>query len=195
MLSGAPTFSGFTALSDQIFIREASLKDRVGSETDPKTVMIYGWGDCLPKHIVKYADGYRELYPLAKQVVVLSPIVRAMYSDLRKCSEHMMPALRAAFDDAESREDLILVHTMSNTGAVNYGATLNAYRKLYNKALPHQLLVLDSTPGSTDMTSSNVARWSRAMAIGTANWFPWPFVATQSIWIIFLYKRILCVGH
>ncbi|PNY24285.1 Uncharacterized protein TCAP_05779 [Tolypocladium capitatum] len=184
-----PAIAGFTALSDQVLVREASLDDDAKPGlTDPDTVLIYGWGDGLPKHVAKYADGYRTLFPRAMQVVVLSPIAKAMFSDLRQRTTHMAPVLRAAFPAAaaSAKRRNILVHAMSNTGAVNYAATLNAYREAYDAALPHQLLVLDSTPGSTRMTLSNVARWSRAMALGTAGWFPWPRIVTRAIWILFL---------
>ncbi|KND86458.1 hypothetical protein TOPH_08941 [Tolypocladium ophioglossoides CBS 100239] len=191
-----PAMAGFTALSDQVFVREGSLDDGAPARaTDPDTVLIYGWGDGLPRHVAKYADGYRALYPRAKQVVVLSPIAKAMFSDLRQRTTQMAPVVGAAFaagagegegeGEGEAKR-AVLVHTMSNTGAVNYAATLNAYREARGAALPHQLLVMDSTPGGTDMTASNVARWSRAMAMGTAGWFPWPAVVTQAIWSLAL---------
>lgn len=44
--------------------------------------------------------------------------------------------------------------------------------------LPHQLLIMDSTPGSSDLSWGNVTRWSRAMALGAAAWFPWSFAVT-----------------
>lgn len=185
MSKKGPAIAGFTALSDQILVREAGHHDGARPPaTDPDTVLIYGWGDGLPRHVAKYADGYRELFPHARQVVVLSPIAKAMFSDLGQRTAHMAPVVRAAFPaGAGAEERRVLVHTMSNTGAVNYAATLNAYREARGgAALPHQLLVMDSTPGSTGMTPANVARWSRAMALGTAGWFPWPAAVTQAIW-------------
>ncbi|KYK55108.1 uncharacterized protein DCS_07070 [Drechmeria coniospora] len=179
----APAIVGFTALSEQVFLRpRARADDGAASAGDPGTVIIYGWGDGLPKHVAKYADGYRQLYPAARQVVVLSPIAKAMFSDLQQRSGHMTDVVDAVFDGAESEEHSILVHTMSNTGAVNYAATLHAYRERYGKPLPHRVLVMDSTPGSTELTAANVGRWSRAMALGTAASFPWPFTVTQAIW-------------
>ncbi|GAB0132187.1 hypothetical protein EsDP_00000630 [Epichloe bromicola] len=67
---------------------------------------------------------------------------------------------------------------MSNTGAVNYATTLNAYQETFGHSMPHQLLAMDSTPGSSDLSWGNVTRWSRAMALGAAAWFPWPFAVT-----------------
>lgn len=196
-----PPFPGFTALSDQVFTRPGKAVTAATEQTgahakDPTVVLLYGWGDGLPKHVAKYADGFRNLYPYATQVVVLSPIAKTMFSDLRQRSSRMMPVLSAIFNDNDSNKNnapshsvdasRILVHTMSNTGAVNYAATLYAYQATHGHAMPHELLVMDSTPGSTILSGSNTSRWSRAMALGTAAWFPWPFIITQAIWAIFL---------
>ncbi|OAA49265.1 hypothetical protein NOR_01188 [Metarhizium rileyi] len=191
MASKNPTPPGFTSLSDQILTRpgEAIATDEQEERNakDPTIVLLYGWGDGLPKHVVKYADGFRVLFPHATQVVVLSPISRAMFSDLQKRSEYMVPVLKALTNISATLEsERVLAHTMSNTGAVNYAATLNSYQEAFGKPLPHRLLILDSTPGSTDLSWSNISRWSRAMALGTAAWFPWPFAMTQFIWAGFL---------
>lgn len=188
-----PSIPGFTALSDQVFVRDGDQTKEAGT-SDPSVVIIYGWGDGLPQHVAKYAVGFREMFPCAKQVVVLSPIAKAMFTDLKQRSSYMVPVVDAVFPpdaaaaDAEKNKDsgTILIHAMSNTGAINYAATLNEYLQRYKKPMPHKLITLDSTPGGTDLTWSNLRRWSRAMALGTAKWFPWPFVLTQSIWGFFL---------
>lgn len=77
---------------------------------------------------------------------------------------------------------------MSNTGGVNLAATMHAFKGIHGPeaALPHSLLVMDSTPGGTNFTWGNLGRWSRAMALGTAGWFPWPFAVTQAVWAVAL---------
>lgn len=186
-----PPFPGFTSLSDQVFTRPGEAVETDDQQkrhaADPTIVMLYGWGDGLPKHVAKYADGFRQLFPHATQIVILSPISRAMFSNLQQRSDHMIPVLDMLSKINKNLDDeRILIHTMSNTGAVNYAATLNSYQEIFGKAMPHQLLILDSTPGSTDLSWANISRWSRAMALGTAGWFPWPFAMTQSIWAAFL---------
>ncbi|KAG6002627.1 hypothetical protein E4U21_002933 [Claviceps maximensis] len=208
MSTKIPKFPGFTAHSDQIFSRRGEvLPDGQAippqHEHDPTTVLIYGWGDGLPKHVAKYVDGFRILFPYANQVVVLSPISKALFSDLRQRTDHMLPVLNLVFpstqsldsDDHDHHHARILVHTMSNTGAVNFAATLNAYNQTYSRPMPHQLLILDSTPGSTHLSRDNLSRWSRAMALSTAAWFPWPFVLTQMAWGVFLLLHTLVDGY
>ncbi|KAH7152858.1 hypothetical protein EDB81DRAFT_435889 [Dactylonectria macrodidyma] len=174
---------GFIALSDQILVQEA--RDDAERPADhPDAVLIYGWGDCLPKHVAKYADGYRELFPYSTQIVILAPISKAFFSDLPTRTASMQPVLKAldGVKAAIGRTPTVLVHAMSNTGGTNYASTLNAFKLRYDEPLPHQLLVLDSTPGSPNLSWANLKRWSRAMTLGTAAWFPWPFFVTQGIW-------------
>ncbi|KAL3456275.1 hypothetical protein BJX64DRAFT_271038 [Aspergillus heterothallicus] len=191
----ASYFPGFTALSDQIFVRNATAApESITALKQPqvKTLIIFAWGDAQPKHVTKYADGFRALYPGAKQIAVLSPIYKAIWRTMGQRVEAMKPILDEVFspdaDEADGHDGSgILVHVMSNTGGIAYAATLHAYRNKYGRPLPHQLVVLDSTPGSTDLTFANMKRFAFAMAVGTAKWFPWPFFVTRGLWAIFLY--------
>ncbi|KAK7423086.1 hypothetical protein QQZ08_009253 [Neonectria magnoliae] len=185
-------FPGFAAVSDQVFVRDGEdLNGKPLPPKQPRVVIIYAWGDAIPKHLAKYADGFRELFPHAKQIAVLSPIFQTMRLNLDQRTEKMLPVVKAAFppasqDSTDPDEDSVLVHVMSNTGGINYAATLNAYKQYLNRPLPHRLSILDSTPGSVVLTRENLQRWSYAMALGTAGWFPWPFIVTQCIWGVFL---------
>lgn len=198
-----PQVPGFAPVTDQIFVRDATAAaaaaatepspDGDGAEpSQPDAVIVFGWGDGLPKHVAKYADGYATLFPQARQIVVLSPIAKAMFSEHAARASTMVPLVKALFPDgpgAASAPRSIAVHIMSNTGAVNYASTLRAYRDMYGHQLPHDLLVLDSTPGTTDMTWPNLVRWSRAMALGLSALVPLPFVVTQSICGAFLFAN------
>ena len=186
MAAKTSSVAGFTKLSDQVYFRDGDLQKDAG-ENDPDVVIIYGWGDCLPQHLLKYAEGYRELFPCAKQVFVLSPIAKAMFTSLEQRSSFMLPILQNVFPDGpQDAPPKILVHAMSNTGAIFFAATLNEYVRQYHTPMPHAFFVMDSTPGGTNLTWSNLKRWSLAMSLGTAKWFPWPFFFTQSIWGFFL---------
>ncbi|KAH6889784.1 hypothetical protein B0T10DRAFT_486819 [Thelonectria olida] len=179
----APLIPGFVSLSDQVLVREDP-DDSKRPSGHPHAILIFGWGDCQPKHVAKYADGYNQLFPHSKQVVVLAPISKAFFSDLQKRTDSMRPVLKFvdSLQTADGSDPLILAHAMSNTGGTNYAATLNGFREKHNKPMPHRLLALDSTPGSPYMTWENLKRWSWAMTVGTAAYFPWPSFVTQSIW-------------
>ncbi|KAK2050106.1 DUF829-domain-containing protein [Colletotrichum somersetense] len=188
-------FPGFKTVTDQIFVREGEelAAGAHPSPGHPRVVVIFGWGDALPKHVAKYADGFRKLFPHARQIAVLAPIVKAMREDLETRAANMMPVIDLAYPEAGSDdttrpddEDAVLLHVMSNTGGINYAGSLYAYQRKYGRPMPHRLSSYDSTPGSVVLTIDNLKRWSLAMALGTAGWFPWPFVVTQFIMAIFL---------
>ncbi|RFU26948.1 hypothetical protein B7463_g9385, partial [Scytalidium lignicola] len=190
-LSAKPQpFAGFTALSDQIYILDRLEENISGVGTnDPRIVIIYGWGDAQPKHLTKYIDGFQKLFPQAKIIVVLSPILKALTQTLDQRVQNMRPIITAAFPSDSSKstdQDSILIHAMSNTGGINFAATLEAYRRAFNKPLPHTLLSLDSTPGGVNYSLANIRRFSYAMALGVAAWFPWPFAVTQAMSAVLL---------
>jgi len=179
----AALLDGFERITDQIYL-QPSPSPETSDPSHPSTVVIYGWGDALPKHVAKYVDGYRALFPAARIVLIFSPILRTVLSGLDARTRAMTPALEAIYGPAGTTTgpaaSRILVQVMSNTGCINYAATLNAYAVRHpSAALPHALLVLDSAPGSTDFFA-NIGRWSRAMALGVGR-VPIPFAVTQAI--------------
>lgn len=191
----SPLGAGFKRLTEQIYLQEAPPSATPNSPSDPTTILLYGWGDARPKHLAKYVDGYRSLFPAAKLVVVLCPLLRCLYQTLEQRSKAMTPVISACFggslDSADrksveaSGNNRILVQVMSNTGGMYFAATLNAYRQRFNgEVFPHHMLVVDSTPGSTSFLQ-NAGPWSRAMAIG-ASWVPLPFIFTQALACLFL---------
>ncbi|KAL0465939.1 hypothetical protein QR685DRAFT_536501 [Neurospora intermedia] len=192
----SPLGPGFKRLTEQIYYlsEEAPLSPSpstsTSTSTDPTTILLYGWGDARPKHLAKYVDGYRALFPAAKLVVVLCPILRCLYQTLEARSKAMTPVISACFGSLETspnNDNRILVQVMSNTGGMYFAATLNAYRQRFGHALPHHMLVLDSTPGSTSFLQ-NAGPWSRAMALGASGYLPRcvPFIVTQAMACIFL---------
>ncbi|KAI1024806.1 hypothetical protein LB503_007055 [Fusarium chuoi] len=172
-------FPGFSPLSDRVFVRPGETPTGTDPNPEhPRTVVIYGWGDAPPRHISKFTDVYRQLYPHAKQVAVLSPIYKGFVDHVAKRTEAMLPVIHEVFPN-DTSDGLVLFHAMSNSGTLNYSATLNAYKETYNRPMPHTLTVYDSTPGSPYLTWDNLKRFSHAMAIGLAAKLHLPFIVTQ----------------
>ncbi|KAH8820744.1 hypothetical protein F5884DRAFT_59102 [Xylogone sp. PMI_703] len=180
---------GFVALSDQVYIRKADLiegDDKTLNTADPRTVIIFAWGDANPKHVTKYVEGFLKLFPGSKIIVVISPILKAMTQTFEQRIQSMRPiALELASSDPAHAHS-VLIHVMSNTGGMNYAVTLEAYRREFNKPLPHTLVALDSTPGTVHYNFANTKRLSYATALGIAKFFPWPFVVTQTLTAVIL---------
>ncbi|KAJ5228817.1 hypothetical protein N7489_009525 [Penicillium chrysogenum] len=188
-------FPGFTPISDRVYLRNGHEKSKPAPADEPTTIIISGWGDGMPKHVTKYSDGYHELYPSARIIVILSRTFQATNQPEEARIQAMMPVVDTVFPTptgSGNEKERVLVHAMSNTGAIFTASTVIAYQRRHgtDKPFPHQLLVLDSTPGSLDFRSQ-ATRWSRAMAVGTAKFFPWPFVITHGLWYAFLWANYL----
>lgn len=187
-------FPGFTPVSDRVYLRNGHEKAKPCPSDEPTTIVIFGWGDGMPKHVSKYADGYHELFPCARIIVVLSRTLHASNQPEESRIQAMMPVVDLIFPtptgSGGDEEERVLLHAMSNTGGIFVAAAVVAYQRRHgtDKQFPHKLLVCDSTPGSLDF-GSQVGRWSRAMAVGTSKYFPWPFIVTQGLWYAFLWAN------
>ncbi|KAL7764082.1 hypothetical protein ACKLNR_005227 [Fusarium oxysporum f. sp. zingiberi] len=137
-------------------------------------------------HIVKSSrekdarptEGGRQRVRDELQVAVLSPIYKGFIDHVAQRTEAMLPVIHEVFPNNAS-DGSVLFHVMSNSGTINYSATLNAYKETYNRPMPHALTVYDSTPGTPYLTWDNLKRFSHAMAIGLAAKLPLPFIVTQ----------------
>ncbi|KAK0638464.1 hypothetical protein B0T16DRAFT_421229 [Cercophora newfieldiana] len=187
---GADPMEGFQAITDQIYVQTATAPPPTPRDAShPTTIVLYGWGDALPKHVSKYIAGYRALFPRSRIVLIFSPILRALLQPLDARTAAMQPVVSALFGDLLEEKGFALdgntlMHCMSNTGGINLAATMNGYKTTHDKPLPYRMLVLDSTPGSTDFWP-NIDRWSRAMALG-AGGVPLPYVVLKSMAFFFL---------
>ncbi|KAJ1328252.1 DUF829 domain-containing protein [Microdochium nivale] len=183
-------FPGAKRYSDQIFLFEYDTDANTRTTGGPSTVILFGWGDGQARHVAKYIAGYRELFPsITRLVVVLATTFKAAYQSLNERLAGMMPTIDAAFPDGPAVDggSAVLMHAMSSAGGINLVSTLHAYKKRFGGALlPHRLLVLDSTPGGI-VFSEQVGRWSRAMAIGMSDRFPWPYAVTYWLCYAFLW--------
>ncbi|KAI0390195.1 DUF829-domain-containing protein [Xylariaceae sp. FL0594] len=177
-VEGSRGFPGYTRIAHRIYVRDDDAESETqsqktttttGPDSDPTHILIYGWGDGRPKNVGKYADGYHALFPMARIYVVINPILDATTQVLAKRTETMMPLVNAVFPGKTGADgsERIILHVMSNTGGIYAAATLNAYRVKFGSEtlLPHHLCISDSTPGSLNF-STEVWRWSRAMAMG-----------------------------
>jgi hypothetical protein len=190
-------FPGFTPLSDRIYLRDATSTTNPPPPSHPTTIIIFGWGDGMPKHVSKYSDGFADLYPSTRIIVAISKTLQASNQPLPERVSAMMPIIDTVFptptgDGGNSPKERVLLHAMSNTGGIFMAAAMVAYQERHgkDKTLPHTLLVCDSTPGGL-VFSAQVGRWSRAMAVGTAKMFPWPVIVTQALWWMFLWGNYL----
>ncbi|GCB27327.1 hypothetical protein AAWM_10212 [Aspergillus awamori] len=187
--------AGFIPLSDRVYLRNGRRRFKTTGTVEPTTIIIFGWGDGMPKHVSKYADGFHDLYPSARILVVLSSTLQALSQPVEERIQDMMPVIDTVFPTATGGgkgEERVLLHTMSNTGGIFLAAAFTAYQKRHgaDNRFPHKLLICDSTPGGLSL-SRQAGRWSRAMAVGTSKFFPWPFIVTQALWFVLLWVHYI----
>jgi hypothetical protein len=159
--------------------------------SDPGTVIIYAWGDGQPKHIIKYADGYRALCPHSQIIIVLCTLLESIFQTVFKRTQAMLPVIHAAGILPKSpdlhRDNRTLVQAMSNSGTVSFIATLLAYRMVCRdrseeeEPFPCKLSVFDSAPGGTSLVR-NLGRWSLALAVATSAVIPLPILLMRVVW-------------
>lgn len=209
-------FSGATRFSDQIFSFEYEPnRTGTTDEPQTIIIFGWGDGQAkhVAKYITGYRELFPSV---SKIVVVLATTFKAAYQPLHERVNGMMPVIDAVFpngpvtdnanaanitrtsndDDGNSiKADLaaaasphsrVLLHTMSNAGGINLASALHAYKQRFGMPMPHQLLVLDSTPGGV-VFHEQVGRWARAMAIGMSRRFPWPYAVTYALCYVFLW--------
>ncbi|KAL4884020.1 hypothetical protein BJY04DRAFT_226281 [Aspergillus karnatakaensis] len=213
-------FPGFSPLSNRIFYRNGDANPAPSTEhpatTIPTTILLFAWGDALPKHITKYITGYQSLFPSSRIIVILSKTLHASTQSPEARVRAMTPIIDLLFPipstslsasgsgsgsvstpeqntiqkkSKDGPKERILLHAMSNTGAIYAASTLLAYQARHGATnpLPHRLFVCDSLPGGVNFRSQ-VTCWARAMALGTSSSLPLPLplLFLQSIWYIFL---------
>ncbi|KAJ9136835.1 hypothetical protein NKR23_g9504 [Pleurostoma richardsiae] len=186
----APGLPGFKPLSKEVFLFDpASGKGKAissHSHPDPSAILLFGWGDAHPKHLVKFTDGYRKLFPSSRVVLVRSSMIEVIFQNVHQRSRAMPPVIDAALGAEGAVNDGskggILIHIMSNTGYFSFISMLARYRDRYKTTFPTALLVCDSTPGSCDF-GSQAHRIGTALARITGTWLPLPFRVLLAFWL------------
>ncbi|KAK1453046.1 PaxU [Colletotrichum melonis] len=194
----------FTKLSDQVYLfpaPERSLGGKTDEQHGPDLILVYGWGDGRLKHVAKFADGFRVLFPRSEIIVVLAPMFKALLSSQKQRISCVQPIVHAALrlnseGHPPANDPSILVHVLSNTGCLYFTATLEAYKNAFGHVMPHSLLVMDSAPGSVDHDINNIGKLANAMAIDAVAKVPLPLQVTKVMCIMTLYfVRAIELAH
>lgn len=142
-------FEGFARLAPHAYIYEAPksgdpLFDQV-SPPHPDVILFMSWLDAQPKHIAKYTEYYKALFPNASIILVTAAakdaIMRSKTNDTKFYS-----AVVAAIQAFPSNSK-ILLHSFSNGGLKNIALTTEEYNRRTGDPLPIQAQIFDSGPG------------------------------------------------
>ncbi|KAF7596963.1 hypothetical protein BBP40_011329 [Aspergillus hancockii] len=158
---------------------------------NPTTVVLYTWADAHPRLVNKYYQGYRELYPSAKIVIVMAKTMKTFFAgrstNMANVKEVVIKELWPLANSAPTipsgsergirrrgnSQPRVLMHAFSNSGGVNLEACTLVWHSLQRSMgqpigpMPIQGLILDSTPGGDSFTRE-AFRWTAGVAMGFA---------------------------
>lgn len=154
-------FKDFTALSSTGKLHlytpntAASTTSSVPSHgSAPELVIISTWMGGLPKHITKYIDAYRKLYPAAMLLIQTNSVADIMMRPNWTQQRRMEPAVDVVRNVHENKPEpengrgKILLHMFSNGGCQQAIQLAKQYSKATGEQLPVSAMVIDSAPGT-----------------------------------------------
>lgn len=155
-----------------------------GTRRPPNLVIIFSWTGAIPKHIVKYTEAYKAMYPGTPILLITTAIADLAFHSTKKKIKALAPAIdylcsfldsarhsmssQTAGAEGTSRapngDPSILLHAFSEGGANKAVCLAQGYqaRRGGTARLPVGAFIFDSTPG-TPRYASNVAAFRRAL--------------------------------
>ncbi|KAK3377093.1 hypothetical protein B0T24DRAFT_648763 [Lasiosphaeria ovina] len=161
-----PFLPGFLRLAPSIHGNEASASfassssspppPPSGTRRPPNLVIIFSWTGAIPKHIVKYTEAYKAMYPGTPILLITTAIADLAFHSTKKKIKALAPAIDYLCS--------ILLHAFSEGGANKAVCLAQGYqaRRGGTARLPVGAFIFDSTPG-TPRYASNVAAFRRAL--------------------------------
>ncbi|KAF2864747.1 indole-diterpene biosynthesis protein-like protein PaxU [Massariosphaeria phaeospora] len=118
-------------------------------------ILFFTWQSAAAKHIAKYTDAYRRLFPSARILLVRCDFQDMFTSDaaFSKLAEPALAVVRAHTQSGGA----VLAHSSSNGGANQVGEFARAWKKSEGARLPLRAQVLDSSPGRGSWARSHAA--------------------------------------
>lgn len=119
--------------------------------TPPDAILLLSWGNAQARHIEKYANMYLKHFPEAKIILVTSGWQDFLYRSEQKQRQLLEPAIKIL---ANMVGESLLVHVMSNGGSKQWCTINTLYRQWMGHPLPHEVIIIDSAPGRSNLKQS-----------------------------------------
>ncbi|KAF8621989.1 hypothetical protein AX15_007343 [Amanita polypyramis BW_CC] len=158
------------ALGNGILIkRPSSTYSPTRDDQSPTVVILFGWMGAKLSHLLKYSQGYDQLYPTATQVLIrceaitfwkpewmnrasLRPAVEALEALGCITPLHPQAAASGVTNNSTTTKHRILVHTFSNGGCVQFTTLSKQLYQHYSTNASASALILDSCPGTGSLS-------------------------------------------
>ena len=119
------------------------------SDDDPTLIIVCSWAFAQPKHIAKYIQAYKEIYPCASILLVQNIIANSIWKpDSWQMSFFQPAAAKIQEHLSATARPRVLLHAFSNGGSHAAVQLSQACRETCGgMRLPVDALLLDSCPG------------------------------------------------
>lgn len=151
--SGQGPLTEFHKLSDAISLYRHSSQHRTDNG-NPSLIVLCTWMAANPRHIAKYTNSYKRLYPNASILVVQSMLNDMTYRSSRTQQKRIEIARDIILNT--SSEGKVLLHIFSNGGA-NTACQIATSLPSSQRASIFSGMILDSCPGRNDFKRANKA--------------------------------------
>ncbi|KAK6535759.1 hypothetical protein TWF281_000011 [Arthrobotrys megalospora] len=164
-VAAAPSFSslGFETLTPLLYYSAGDSKASAPAASSPDApqvapdgarydlVMIWGWMNGQPRHLVKFIQLHRSLQPGVPIVFIGSTTASWLgYTNALRISHPLVFDLVKALPENPK----IFVHTFSNGGTSGFSDFLAHYRYEVGSPMPVSAMIIDSAPGGVKFPSA-----------------------------------------
>ncbi|TVY45235.1 hypothetical protein LSUB1_G001782 [Lachnellula subtilissima] len=150
------------------------------SNNDPSSMIFFQWMGVGPKsrYLKSFYSHYHTLYPSARIIAVQSLIEFFIYTG-NETRHNLVKPVVAAINSDPAPEKKILVHLVSNGGAVGFTDVCRLYKEETGNVLPVKAIILDSAPGESSLITGFHA-FATALPKGLL-WYPG--AALMAMWL------------
>jgi len=132
----------------------------------PSTTVICSWMNAQMKHVLKYTDGYRLLFPQSRLLLITADLDDMFYRTDKSITRNLREAIQVLSMDGSGR---VLAHALSVGGAKKLWLLCTAYWQQTGIPPPFHRIILDSAPGvmhfrrtiSTFQAGHSTGEWLR----------------------------------
>lgn len=121
------------------------------STRSPNLIIVFSWTSAQAKHVAKYTDQYRSLFPASRILVITTAIRDLCFRSSEKKQRSLQPAVNLIQSYGELNG--VLVHCFSDGGSHKFIELSKAFHNQIGRKLPCSALCLDSTPGRPRFTN------------------------------------------
>ncbi|KAF2756403.1 hypothetical protein EJ05DRAFT_477562 [Pseudovirgaria hyperparasitica] len=150
----------FVRLADNVLLYAPSSSSGAGNNVSNDMLIVScTWMGAASKHIAKYTDGYKTLFPSAAILLVRNNLSDMLFAS--RADKRLDPALSVIRKYAQTRHSkappMILIHSFSNGGANQLISLSTLFLAAEHRPIPARALILDSSPGTATWQRSHAA--------------------------------------